>query len=134
MHGRIGALSKTRRWRPAAVGTALALTMTSFFAVSQAANATTGGVQAVALFQGTPPLSFRFITTPEGLGQVRLQMLTNPVPLTVSTARCGLPPTTVLIPANDHTVHMLLTNVPAGSCVTSRLTGKSVHVSGQFWY
>lgn len=47
--------------------------------------------------QGTPPMSLGFRTTPQGHGQVRLRLVLNPAPLTVSAARPGQPPIRVTI-------------------------------------
>ena len=134
MVGRVVSPSAFRRRRVAAVGTAIVFAITTVFVATGGSPSAAGVVQTTRVFDGTPPLHFRLITTPDGHGQLRLQMLQNPAPITVSTARCGQVPATITIAANDHTVHVLPAKVPAGTCVTVQLTGKAVRVTGRLWY
>ena len=122
------------RRQVAAFGTAIVFATTTLFVATGGSPSAAGVVQTTRVFDGTPPLHFRLITTPEGRGQLRLQMLRNPAPLRVSTARCGQVPATITIAANDHTVHVLPARVPPGNCATVQLTGKAVRVTGRLWY
>jgi hypothetical protein len=120
--------------RLGAFGAAIVFAMSTLFAATGASPSAAGVVRTTRVFAGIPPLHFRLITTPEGRGQLRLQMLQNPAPLTVSTARCGQVPATTTIAANDHTVHVLPVKVPPGNCATVQLAGKAVRVTGRLWY
>jgi hypothetical protein len=85
-------------------------------------------------FKGQPPLAFRVVTTPQGMGAVRLQMTRNPQQLWVYSGPCETPQRRLLILPNDHSVKMLLQPVRPGTCVTVRITGVPLPVAGQLWY